>query len=459
MDIKTVAAAFQKGEHQRADVLLDAFFDSCEKPETNYLRGTLRLVQSRPGMAEVSLRKAVEAKPDFDQAYVNLIVALKSQGKNKEAIDEALKAISRFSHKWEYALKKGKRVESAASIYVNLGSTYLELGSWEKALEAYDNCLKFDPHNPDGNWNRSLAQLAMGDWTGWDGYEWGFRKRERQSRPYWDEIDHWKGQPLEGKTLLVSGEQGLGDEILFSSCIPDLVERGGKIIFDCHPRLGPIFKRSFDIEVSPTRKLQTPGLFDDYEIDYQVPIGRLPRFFRRRDEDFPGTPFLKADPDSVRQWRENLGNKVVGLSWRGGTSKTGGMRRSLPLSELAGSVYRDDITFVSLQYGDEVWDEVATFNRDYKADVKHFAHAIEDYNETFNLVAACDLVISVQTALLHVAGSLGVETWGLIPDAPHWQWGPDRCHWYSSLKVYKQPERYDWRSVLKRIEGDFRAWV
>jgi hypothetical protein len=318
MKIDTVSAVFHKKEYERADNLFREHFTDSEDHLAWYLFGTLNIQRKAYGIAVEALKRCIVLKPDFDVAYSNLIVAYKLLGRIEQAEATAREAIDRFHERWDYHRSKGKVVESAASMLVNLGSTYLELANYAEAEQCYRKALQYDPKQADAHWNLGLAQLTQRNWEGWTGYEWGFQRGERQPRPYIDEYPQWTGQDIRDKTILVWGEQGLGDEILFSSCIPDLEKLGAKIIFDCHPRLDRVFERSFpNITISGTRKNHAPGLFDDFDIDYHSPLGSLPKLFRTDERQFRKPAWLKPDRKKVAEWRRELGKeKIVGLSWR-----------------------------------------------------------------------------------------------------------------------------------------------
>jgi ADP-heptose:LPS heptosyltransferase len=187
-------------------------------------------------------------------------------------------------------------------------------------------------------------------------------------------------------------------------------------------------------------------------------IGSVPRFLRTAGSDFPAhTGYLRTRPARVAYWKERLaalpGRSKVGISWRGGAPSTRRSLRSIPLDEWRGVLRLRGVDFVSLQYT-ECGDEIADLARTADVRVHHWTEALADYEETAALVSALDLVISVQTAVVHLAGALGVPTWALVPETPEWRYGErgDTMPWYPSVKLVRKQRGEDWSGVLARVE-------
>lgn len=428
-----------KGEYDRALKLYP--------PDDNYSIGTLLVSKGQLGLAAEHLEKAVKKQPDFAPAWGNLIAAYRQMHRYREGIEAA-----------EKAFELCDRDHRMAALLVNLGTIHLELNEREKAEELLREAVQLDPKDPKAHWNLGLACLAQKKWAdGWEGYDHGFRANERLPSRYFNEIPEWIGEDLRDKTIVVWGEQGLGDEILFAQCLPDLKKIAKKVIFDCHPRLENIFRKAFPgVTVTGTRKSKTTEWLDAYEPDYHCPLCSLPPFFRKEDSDFPDKGYLKAKPKKKDRIR-------VGLSWQGGSEKDNARRRSMTLDELAFPLMqiarrKNDIEFVSLQYG-HVYDEVDRFSR-YGLPLTHDEADLEDYDRTASLVASCDLVISVITSVVHLAGALDVETWCLTPVAPPWKFheGEDLI-WHPSVRQFHQSKRYEWSSVIGEVGNEFKQWL
>lgn len=321
--------------------------------------------------------------------------------------------------------------------------------------------LEIQPDNVIAHQNLGATLLKNGEYAqGWEHSEWRRRVEEFASVHVRFPFADWTGQDLSGKTLLVYAEQGLGDEIMYASCLPDVIARARQVVVECDPRLGELFRRSFPASSTFGRPRSQTNLWTqslETQPDYQAPAGSLPLHYRRRREDFPHHDgYLKADPAKVARWRERLSAtrapRMLGISWRGGLVKTGRMRRSLSLDELAGILKTTDTSFVSLQYG-SVNDELEAFQRRHGARIAHYQDAIDDYDEGAALICALDGVISVCTAVVHLTGALGRPALVLAPHSPEWRYGMSGSSmaWYPSVRVLRQPEPGDWPRVLAEL--------
>jgi hypothetical protein len=261
---------------------------------------------------------------------------------------------------------------------------------------------------------------------------------------------------LSGRSILVYAEQGIGDEIMFASCVPELVERGARIVLECDPRLARLFARSFPSVRVVEGRLRAS---DDWvgvtgRVDFQVAAGSLPWHFRRGIERFPQhLGYLRADPARVEFWRrrlDGLGTGLkVGVSWRGGLAKTRSAVRSLPVSLLRSLLGAPNCRFVSLQYG-KVDDDLSALGAAAPA---HWPDEHRDLDELAALVSAVDVVISVCNATVHLAGALGSETWVMTPASAEWRYMArgDRMPWYPSVRLVRQPKCGDWDSVVSEL--------
>ena len=294
---------------------------------------------------------------------------------------------------------------------------------------------------------------------GWPRYD--FRetaedvKIDRYTQP------RWNGEPLAGKTIVVHAEQGIGDEVVFCSCIPELLPQAGHVIIVCDSRLEKLFRRSFPqatVYGWQRKKDWAPYPITEHA-DFQVPMGSLPRFLRNTRHDFPNRErFLTADPNLVAKWRDrfkSLGPGLkVGISWRPAANRWNGDKRSTPLDLWAPLFAVRNTHFVNLQYGDAI-DDAAEVS-------EHFGLVLHDWEQGDPLVdidsfaakiAALDLVISVGNATVHLAGSVGTPAWTLLPMIPSWRWmvRGDKSPWYSSVRLFRQPRRNHWPPVFDRL--------
>ena len=396
-------------------------------------------------------RKALALAPDFAQAHSNLGLVLL---RDLEQYDEGQQHIERAM-----AL-----APADPAVLCNQMMVLQHRGRRDEALTLADTVLARAPALVEARVNRALILLGKGDYSSaWDAYE---ARRLLDGGDYATGLPcpEWQGERLEGRSILVYPEQGLGDEIMFASCIPDLVARGGRCTLECHPKLERIFRRSFPgVEVLSKNARREAPQGDQRAWDFQVPIGSLPRFMRRTRAEFPAhAGYLCPDPSRVAYWRSRLsglpGVLKIGLSWRGGLASTRRSLRSIPLDLWRPVLALPGIDFLSLQYSDSE-GELEGLRTHGDRVPHHWAEALDDYDETAALVSALDLVISVQTAVVHLAGALGQEVWVLTPEVPEWRYDGDgdSMAWYPAVRLLRQAQRGVWTDVLERVRSDLAA--
>ncbi|MCX7891135.1 MAG: tetratricopeptide repeat-containing glycosyltransferase family protein [Burkholderiales bacterium] len=348
----------------------------------------------------------------------------------------------------------------SSDLHGNLGIALQDLGRVPEAIAAYDRAIALDPGNTVARWHRSLALLLVERFAeAWPEYELRLASEERPRRPV--PVPRWTEAAPPAGRLLVVAEQGLGDEIMFASCIPDLVRAGARVVLEANPKLAPIFRRSFpgvDVRAG-TQDEPLDWAARAAGIERYIEAGSLPLRFRATREAFPRhSGYLAADADKVRRWRERLdalGGRAIGLSWRGGTEKSRRRLRSPELAELAPLLALPDIQWVSLQY-DAKADEIAALARASGGRLHHWQEAIDDYDETAALVCALDRTVTVCTAIVHLAGALGRPVIVMAPYSPEWRYGltAERMPWYPSVRVLRQPARYAWGPLLERVKNE-----
>ena len=438
---------------QACELHLERKFDEAEKIYVQLLEqnhdnaglmatlGSLYVQTGKVGLGIHFLEAALKAGLRQTDVFTNLGIGYKNAGQIKKArtfFDESIKD------------------EPSPQALTNYSGLLIESGQNGKCIELCEQALKEDPTLPIAHWNLALSLLSEGVWDrGWEEHEWGLKtKGIREDRavlkaPVWD--------GTKDKTVLVYGEQGLGDEIMFTSMLPDLLKTS-TVVYECHQRLETLFKKSFPgVTFYGTRESRAVDWADNHKVDYRIPIGSLGQFFRRTRESFPGTPYLKADPlpkgDKFR----------IGISWIGGGAKIGRVqKRSVPLSWWQPILDVKEVEFVSLQYTEsqEDIDLVSALGYDIKVMDEHVKAF--DYYETARLAASCDLVIGVCTSIVHLCGALGVPCWVMTPKWPAWRYqnqGP--MPWYRSVRLYRSPipEMHGWIPVIARIGADLEELV
>jgi hypothetical protein len=348
----------------------------------------------------------------------------------------------------------------------HLSSVYLNKREPDKAIHFAEQAIAINPDAAAAKWSAALAYLAKREWKkGWAWYDETLGVEElKKSRPPLRDFSRegeeptpmWDGQ---GGTVAVSSEQGIGDEIMFASCIPDAVDAAETIVLECDPRLVNLYQRSFPrVAVTARRKGNVLVTHEPREYTHTIPVGSLPRLFRNDDKDFPGTAYLKPDPERHLQWRALRGGtwqKYVGVNWTGGLDDTGKSKRSVSLETLLPILRKPDINFVSLNHRPEAEDEIARLTRDHGISLKHWPRALgtNDYDDTAALVSALDAVVTVTSAIVHLAGALGTKAYVLVPAKPRWSYGLTGrdMPWYKSVQLYRQPKDDNWITPVMQI--------
>lgn len=409
--------------------------------------GTLLHSRGDYASAVAAYERALEVRPDYAEAQHNIGSALRDQGRHDSAIDCYTRAV---------AMKPGY-----LEAHVNLANTLREMGRANEALTSYERALALDPQNAGLHVQRAMVLLQQQRFDeGWAEWEWRWQAKVGPNRRPFD-MPHWDGSSLKGKTLLVHMEQGIGDEIMFASCLSELIESAGRVIVECEARLIPLFARSFPGATWAPRESwdQASWLSISGKIDFQVAAGSVPRYLRRCAADFErSTSYLIADPASVVSWRRELqklgpGLKV-GISWRGGPNNAESRIRSIPLEQWEPIAKVPGLRLVSLQYGASS-SEIDDATQQWQTPLVSFENfdPKQNLDELAALITALDVVISVSNVTVHLAGALGRPTWALITRSPTWRWfnEHDRAAWYPSVQLIRQQRDGRWEPVLSEV--------
>lgn len=432
--------------HKEALLALNENAQDCE---ALHAAGVSALYRGEYGLAIALIRSAIAIKPDLQSAWVSLGIVHKKQFRFADA-----------RAAWAEALKIDPRdfvtMSNMATIYANAGKPEMAEKWCRKALE-------IEPGMADATRNLSMSLLEQEQWKeGWECFEArAVNQRGMFTRNYWKrgETPRWKGEP--GQKVVVYGEQGVGDELLFLSILPEMIARCGTVYLDCHPRLVDTCKRSFPgLAVHGTRKDARIDWAEGLQIDASIGIGSLGMFFRNRNEDFPGTPYIVPDREEVIHHRRGARKLRVGISWLGGTADTYRNYRSIPLLKWA-PILSTDADFYSFQYDADSAKQCAELEEQTGIRVKHFPGLVEarNYDKTINFAASMDLLISVSGTLFHVGGALGIPTWCLVPSKPAWRYGRegDASRWYGSARMFRQVGD-DWDEVIKRVADELPSF-
>jgi len=338
-----------------------------------------------------------------------------------------------------------------------LGMLYLGAGEPARARVALESALQEAPQEPLAHANLALLALGARDYErGWSDYEWrhraGFDPAPRGALPG----PTCEG-PLAGRRVFVASEQGVGDEIMFASCLPDLLDEAAEVRFECGSRLAPLMQRSFPrANVVPRDRARWPVEAGAAGSDCRVWAGSLPLRYRRSAGAFPGSPYLVADPEAVQGWRAKLDAHAparrIGLAWSGGLPETARAARSLPIEALSPLFEARDTAFVSLELLDRTEDAAEVTQRG-GAPLLHFPGVAADLDRLAALVSALDAVICVPNAAAHLAGALGKPVHVLVAGAPTWRygWAGERVDWYASMRVWRREAAEPVERWLERL--------
>lgn len=429
-----------------------------------YALGSLHANKGNNGLAVQLLGQVTASNQNFGEAWNNLGLAFKSLCDFKKAekcLNHALKHI------------KGKELPD---IYCNLAAINLNRWRAETSLGYVEKCLELSPDHVKALWHKGLALLELRQWDkAWPFHEYRLRggaPDEIAFRNYHGEekTPHWDGKSP--GTVVIHGEQGMGDEIMFASCIPDALKVPGcKFIFEPSPRMEDSFRRAFpDVQVYGTNDTDGRAWIGELgRPDFKIGIGSLPLHFRRRDSDFPGTPYLVADKGKRAWWGDKLralGRRPnIGITWQGGVPSTRYDARSFHPAMYKPLFEAIDANWISLQYDSTAQLCVRQASEQLGVKINHWPKAVEQRNEATGksnnpldelvaLVSKLDLVISVCQTAVHVAGALGVPTLCLTPSEPSWRYGgveSEAMPWYGSVRLLRQArDTTDWAPVIAR---------
>jgi tetratricopeptide (TPR) repeat protein len=450
--------------------------------EAHYNKGNALAQLERHAEAVASYERALTIKPDYVDALNNGANALDRLGRAQDALASVERALalapdhagalvtrSVFLRKLKRsgeALTSCERVlalkpddTDALTVRADL---LIDLERFDDAIATLDRIVALKPDDVAAKWNKSLVCLGLERFLeGWPLYEhrWVGAKG-LVPRAY--KGPRWNGGRV-GGTLLIWGEQGLGDEILHASMLPDVIARTSTVVLEVEPRLAPLFARSFpDIKVIGCE----PELYAG-RIDAQEPIGGLGRFLRTDWNDFPRRErgYLVADAARTQALRQRLadGRFVIGLAWLS-KAPVGGQSKSARLADFEALLRLEGCRFVDLQYGDTS-EERAALARELGITVERLPD-IDNTNDLDGLAAlmsACDAVVTVSSTTAHLAGALGRPTWVMVPHgfARIWYWfhGRDKSPWYPRVEVRRQRSGQPWADIVASVAREVSAFA
>jgi tetratricopeptide (TPR) repeat protein len=405
---------------------------------------------SNRGLALYKLKRYAEALESCDRALsikADLVQALSHRGNALRALQKPLEALESYDR----ALGINQDCVEALS---DRGIALQSLNRVAEARDSYARALRLKPDHAETNWNEGLCRLVMGDFaTGWQKYEWRW-KRElglATGRPFHQPL--WLGrEPLQGKTILLHAEQGLGDTIQFCRYAKEVAALGARVVLEVPPALKALLQDMEGVSLLLARGEPLPGF------DYHCPLLSLPQVFRADLSNISGAAYLHSDPGKRQQWQKRLGpasKKRIGLVWSGAAGHQNDSNRSLSFQEIA-PLMNGQAEYYCLQKELRPADQAALSGM---PGVHFMGESLKDFSDTAAVVSLMDLVITVDTSVAHLAGALGKEVWVLLPFSPDWRWLLERSDspWYSSARLFRQPALGDWASVLGQVRAALKA--
>jgi Tfp pilus assembly protein PilF len=389
--------------------------------------------------AIAAYRQAVRLQPESAEVHYNLGVALQRRGQLDEAVAANRQAV--------------RLKPDLAKAHGNLGVALKANGQLDEAIASYRQVIRLKPDDARAHNNLALALLTRGDFQqGWEEHEWRWKCKEFPSPPRNFAQGQWDGRPLENRTLLLHAEQGLGDAIQFIRYLPLVCRRGGRIIIECQAELQRLFQAIAGGCQIVARGQPLPAF------DLHCPLLSLPRVFGANLANIPNiVPYLHADAGDAGRWRRRLGDDSplvkVGLAWSGNPAHRHDHNRSMNLAKLAPLAQVSGVRFFSLQKG-----EAAAEAKTPPAGMElvDWTEELKDFADTAALIANLDVVVAVDTAVVHLAGAMGKPVWTLLPFVADWRWLRERpdSPWYPTMRLLRQKSLGDWGDVIQRIAQD-----
>ncbi|ODS33871.1 MAG: peptidase [Candidatus Scalindua rubra] len=396
--------------------------------------------------AITSYRKAITLNPDYVVAHSNLGSALQELGRLDEAITSYRKAIRL---KPDYAMA-----------HCNLGSALQELSKIEEAIESYNRAIVLKPDEAIAHKNKSIALLLIENFKeGWPEYEWRLRTKDHSLRDF--QKPKWDGAPLNGKFILVHAEQGFGDTIQFVRYLPMVKSQGGHVIFECRQNLFRLLKNCAGIDkIIENISTNEPSV----QFDIHIPLLSLPGIFGTTLDSIPSdVPYITVDSRLVEQWRirlEHDNNFKIGIVWAGNPTFKNYHNRSCSLADFAILSEIPGLSFYSLQKGPA---SVETNNPPEGMKIINLENELNDFADTAAVIDNLDLIISTDTAVVHLAGAIGKPVWTLLHSAPDWRWllNRDDSPWYprpnglagrAGMCLFRQSKLNDWSGVFEQVK-------
>ncbi len=416
----------------------------------NALRAALALAPNDPSL-HLSLGAALEAAGSLPEAAEHFVAVLRPQPGNETAIHRLLHALidlNRTTDAETMLRSQQPARHDQPAAWNDLANVLICQGRLEDAASCIDRALELDPHHAFAHYNRAMIAFGAGRYgEAWPEWEWRWQRPGKKRPATGGKL--WQGEPLTGKRLLVHEEEGLGDFLQFCRFVPLMAER-------CE-----VFLRvpaALERVVGTLQGRQTsyaPETTPEPACDFHLSIMSLPRMLGIELETLPTAPYLYAEPDRVAAWRERIAplpGLRVGLAWAGNPDYSADRHRSLPADIVARLAGIPGVSFVSLQIGGADWTKLSPTQGE-ALNLYDPTPDLTDLAETAALIMALDLVITIDSALAHLAGALGQKVWLLNRFNTDWRWlrGREDSPWYPTMRIFTQKQPGDWAAVIDEV--------
>ena len=431
--LKKFGLFFQKmGELDLAVSVYSRVLDlGADSPELRYNFGAARLKQIRPTEALEHFKAAARREPSAHGIHLGMANSHQLLGDITAA---------------EACLKQELLVNPEASdAAVNLGWILEEQNRVPEALMEYRKALYYEPNDPNLRWNHGLACLMLGDFTkGWRDYEFRWKARKKQKPEF--NAPEWRGDPLEGRSLLLHTEQGFGDSIMFLRFARQLARARNRVAIQCQPQLKRLFNGvpELDAVLAPGDALPA--------FDVHAPLMSLPKLLKlQRETDHHSPPYISPVDSPSKLPGYKPGYKHIAVTWTSAPHSEITEKKSIPYTLFRNLFDTPGCQFYSVQINA---DATAVADMNSRSNVHDLRDHISDFADTAAILSQADLVISVDTATAHLAGALGRPAWTLLPHAADWRWRLHRndTPWYPTMRLFRQSRANQWDDVMEEIQ-------
>jgi Flp pilus assembly protein TadD len=473
------ALTHQTGRHTQAAAYLRRAVEL--QPGDAAIHSNLGLVYKALGRldeAVASYRQALKLRPVFPEAFNNLGIALADQRKFEDAVvhyREALRLRPDYGdahYNLGMVLADGGRLDEAVAcqrealrwrptdpdVHLALGVALANQGRYQEAIATYHEALRLRPGDPEVHFNLAQQWLLEGHFDkGWPAYEWRWQTRRFARRAF--SQPRWDGSDLASRTILLHAEQGLGDTLQFLRYVPLVNQRGGRVVVECPPGLLSLARTMPAIDHLVAAGSPLPPF------DVQAGLLSLPGIFGTSLETVPAdVPYLEVAPRLVERWQHEMTGLPpgfrVGIVWQGNPLHRGDWKRSVAIRQFEPVARLAGVCMISMQVGAGV-EQLDTVAGDWPITDLGRRFDASSFDDAAAALHNLDLLVTVDTAIAHLAGALAVPVWVLLPFTPDWRWllNRDDSPWYPTMRLFRQKRLGDWREVFERLEAELQRRV